>query len=603
MSQEKLKNRSDVSEELTWDVSHIYVSKEDFDKAVQELKKDVEEFITQYEGKLINSKVIIKALKEYEKIRQAINWIAHYAFLPEATDLTNQENTELSRFSTNLTAEISAKLSFFTSELVDCDKIVLDEVAKETPQFASYIRHMKKDKKIQLKPEAEKVLAQLGAALNAPESIYEQARLADMDFGTFSVNGKEYQLSFVLYEDYYMYHKDTNIRRAAFDKFSEILSNYQNVIAEAYYTQVQKEKTIATIRGFDSVIDYLLYDQEVDRELYDRQIDGIMNGLAPVMQKYITHLKEINGLDKMTYADLKIDLDPEYAPEVTVEQSKEFVADSLSTLGSDYVEMLMRAYPERWIDFVQNKGKSTGGFCANPYRVHPYILMSWTNQLSDVYTLVHELGHAGQAILSGKNHSILGEDPSLYLIEGPSTFNELLLTDYLQRKSDNVRMERFALTKMISNTYFHNFITHLLEAAYQREVYQLIDAGKSFDAKKLNEIKKSVLEKFWGDAVEINQGAELTWMRQIHYYMGLYSYTYSAGLTIATQAFLNMKKDGKPVVDKWLKFLALGDQYEPAEAAQIAGVDITTDKPLKDTIRYLDESVDRIIALSSEMKE
>lgn len=109
MSQEKLKNRSDVSEELTWDVSHIYVSKEDFDKAVQELKKDVEEFITQYEGKLINSKVIIKALKEYEKIRQAINWIAHYAFLPEATDLTNQENTELSRFSTNLTAEISAK--------------------------------------------------------------------------------------------------------------------------------------------------------------------------------------------------------------------------------------------------------------------------------------------------------------------------------------------------------------------------------------------------------------------------------------------------------------------------------------------------------------
>lgn len=603
MSKEKLKNRAEVPEELTWNVSDIYASREDFDKAVTQLKQDVEKFIVQYEGKLIDSDVITRALKEYETIRQTLNWIDHYAFLPEATDITNQENTELSRYANNLSAEVRAELSFFTSELVECDGVVLDKIAKEAPTFASYIRHIKKDKTIQLKPEAEKVLAQLGATLQSPASIYEQARLADMDFGTFTANGEELPLSFVLYEDYYMYHKDTNIRRAAFDKFSEVLGNYQNVIAEAYYTQVQKEKTMATMRGFDSVIDYLLYEQEVDRELYDRQIDGIMNGLAPVMQKYITHLKEINQLDKLTYADLKIDLDPDYALEVTVEQSKEFVADSLSALGSDYVEMLLKAYPERWIDFVQNKGKSTGGFCANPYRVHPYILMSWTNQLSDVYTLVHELGHAGQAIMSGAKHSILGEDPSLYLIEGPSTFNELLLTDSLQRKSTDARMERFALTKMISNTYFHNFITHLLEAAYQREVYQLIDAGKSFDAAKLSEIKKNVLEKFWGDAVEINSGAELTWMRQIHYYMGLYSYTYSAGLTIATQAFLNMKKEGKPAVDKWLEFLALGDQVEPADAAEMAGVDITTDKPLTDTIRYLDESVDQIIALSKEIED
>lgn len=155
---------------------------------------------------------------------------------------------------------------------------------------------------------------------------------------------------------------------------------------------------------------------------------------------------------------------------------------------------------------------------------------------------------------------------------------------------------------MLTNTYFHNFITHLLEAAYQRDVYQLVDAGKSFDAAKLSEIKKAVLTKFWGDAVEINPGAELTWMRQSHYYMGLYSYTYSAGLTIATQAFLRIKKEGQPAIREWLEFLALGDQYEPAKAALVAGVDITTTKPLDDTINYLASSVDRIIALSKEIK-
>ena len=356
------------------------------------------------------------------------------------------------------------------------------------------------------------------------------------------------------------------------------------------------------MRGFDSVIDYLLYEQEVDRDLYNRQIDTIMSDLAPVMQKYITHVKEVRGLDKMTYADLKIDLDPEYSVEVTVEKSKELIEDSISILGEDYVNRIMRAYPERWVDFVQNKGKSTGGFCSSPYKKHPFILMSWTNQLSDAYTLIHELGHAGQGMLSAENNSILGADPSLYLIEAPSTFNELLLTESLQRKSDDDRMDRFVLTKMLTNTYFHNFVTHLLEAAYQREVYELIDAGKSFDAAKLSDIKRSVLERFWGDAVEINPGAELTWMRQSHYYMGLYSYTYSAGLTIATQAFLRVKEEGDSAVQDWLKFLALGDQYTSAEAAKVAGVDITTSKPLNDTIHYLNETVDRIVELSEQIK-
>lgn len=601
MTQEQLKNRADVPEALTWDVTALYKTRTDFDVALTGLKAATAAFAKTYEGKLTDAKTILAAMKEYEAIIETATLVDHYAMMPEATDLTDPENVELSRQTANAMADISAQLTFFESELIGCDTAVLDQVVSEEARFASYIRHIKKNKSIQLAPEVEKALAQLSPTLDAPSAIYEQARLGDMDFGTFTADGKEYPLSFVLYEDYYMYHDDTAIRRAAFDKFSAVLSDYENVVATAYYIQLQKEKTLATMRGFDSVIDYLLYGQEVTRDLYDRQIDTIMNDLAPVMQKYITHLKEIRGLDKMTYADLKIALDPEYSPQVSVEESQVMVQDAIAVLGQDYTDRIMQAYPERWIDFAQNVGKSTGGFCTSPYGTHPYILMSWANQLSDVYTLIHELGHAGQMILSNENNSILGSEPSLYLIEGPSTFNELLLTESLARKSTDARMQRFALTKMLSDTYFHNFVTHLLEAAYQREVYNLIDAGKSFDAGKLSEIKRNVLERFWGDAVEINAGAELTWMRQIHYYMGLYSYTYSAGLTIATQAFLRVKTEGEPAVGKWLEFLALGDKLESAEAAALAGVDIKTDQALQDTIQYLDEAVDQIITLSKEL--
>lgn len=603
MEQQQLKKRADVLLAHTWDLTDLYETRTAFDQAVEEMQEKTKRFADTYTEKLVDVERIVSALTDYEELMKLAAYTNNYTFLPEATDLTNPENTNLSRKMSTLFAEMNAHLSFFDSELQSVDVALLDAVVQQEPRFASYIRHTKENKKIQLDPKVEKALAQLSSVLNAPESIYEQARLADMDFGTFEVNGVEYPLSFVLYEDYYMYHADTDIRRAAFTAFSTVLSKYKNVISEAYYTQIQKEKTIATMRGFDSVIDYLLYEQEVERELYDRQIDGIMTGLAPVMQRYITHLKEVRGLDKMTYADLKISLDPDFSKTVTVEDSQEYVKDALQLLGQDYVDMIMKAYPERWVDFVQNKGKSTGGFCSSPYQKHPYILMSWTNQLSDVYTLIHEFGHAGQGILSAENHSILGSDPSLYLIEAPSTFNELLLTHLLSTQATNERMERFALTSMIANTYFHNYITHLLEATYQREVYRLVDAGQGFDADTLSELKKEVLEAFWGDAVEINPGAELTWMRQPHYYMGLYSYTYSAGLTIATQAFLKIKEEGQPAVDKWLEFLALGDEKRSVEAALVAGVDITTTKPLTDTIAYLDDSVTRIIELSALLKE
>lgn len=229
-------------------------------------------------------------------------------------------------------------------------------------------------------------------------------------------------------------------------------------------------------------------------------------------------------------------------------------------------------------------------------------MMSFSGLLSDAYTLFHEFGHAGQGVLAHQNNSLTGARPSLYLIEAPSTFHELLLTDYLKDNSTDPRAERSAISMMISKTYFHNFVTHLLEAAYQREVYNLIDAGKSFDAAKLSEIKRSVLEEFWGDSVEIEPGAELTWMRQTHYYMGLYPYTYSAGLTIATQAFLKIKS-GETSMEDWLAFLELGGQEAPLEATKIANVDVDSDQALVDTIEYLDESVDRIIQLSEEIDE
>jgi oligoendopeptidase F len=263
--------------------------------------------------------------------------------------------------------------------------------------------------------------------------------------------------------------------------------------------------------------------------------------------------------------------------------------------------MLKRSYDERWTDFAQNKGKSTGAFCSSPYGVHPYILISWSGSMEDVFVLAHELGHAGHFYNANREQGVFNARPSLYFIEAPSTMNEMLMANHLLKNSDDPRFKRWVIASIVARTYYHNFVTHLLEAAYQRKVYERIDAGQSVNAGVLNELKRGVLEEFWGSDITIEEGAELTWMRQPHYYMGLYPYTYSAGLTISTQVSKRILDEGEPAVNDWLEVLRAGGTKSPVELAKMAGVDITTDAPLRDTISYIGSLIDQLEQLTEEV--
>src|SRR5699024_9361596 len=233
-------------------------------------------------------------------------------------------------------------------------------------------------KPYQLDAKVEKALAAYSNVFNGPYGLYQKTKLLDIDFGTFEANGKEIPLSYLAYEGELESHQDTEVRRNAYSKFYSKLKEYEHTTAGTYDIHLKKEKTTADLRGFDSVIDYLLHPQEVDSELYHRQIDLIMKDLAPHMRKYAKLLKKANGLDEMRYEDLKISLDPSSQPEISIEQPRNYILNPLSIMGEDYTEMLNRSYDERWIDFMPNKGKSTGAFCASPYGSHPFILISWT---------------------------------------------------------------------------------------------------------------------------------------------------------------------------------------------------------------------------------
>lgn len=593
--------RSDVPKDETWDITELFSSDEAFYQVLDETLEAAKAFNKQYTERLNHAEMIEVALNAYSDILIQLDRMANYAELNLSVDTANEQAQTLSaKFSTSY-GKIASELSFVVSEIIELSDTTLDELIK-TSQYPHFLTKIKAKKAYKLSPEVEKVLASLSPTFDGAFDLYGTTKMLDIDFESFEHNNQNYPLDYATFENEYEDNPDRGFRETSFKYFSDALRKYQHTTAATYNLQVQQEKIEADLRGYESVIDYLLQDQEVTRDMFDRQIDVIMSDLAPIMQKYAKLIKRVHGLDVMGFEDLKVSIDPNYEPEISIEDSKQYIYGALDVLGQDYLKMVEAAYEERWIDFAQNKGKDTGAYFASPYASHSYVFISWTGKMTETFVLAHELGHAGHFTLAQKHQNYLESEASMYFVEAPSTMNEMLMSNYLFKNSDDPKFKRWVIGSIISRTYYHNMVTHLLEAAYQREVYTKVDNGESLTAPVLNQIMLDVYSQFFGDSVKLTEGTELTWMRQPHYYMGLYSYTYSAGLTIGTVMSQRIQTEGQPAVDAWLETLKAGGSKSPVELADIAGIDIRTDAPLKSTIGYIGKLVDELEMLTDEIE-
>ncbi|EJE16573.1 oligoendopeptidase F [Staphylococcus epidermidis] len=594
--------REEIPVRETWDLKDLFTSDQAFYQTLEQVVQMSLDFNHTYYKKLNNIETIEKALDEYERILIEIDRLYNYPELRLSVDTSNEEAQKVNAKLNTTSGKIASLLSFVDSEILELSDEIISELRSQT-KYPHFIKQLQDRKPYQLSADVEKVLATLTPTLRSPFELYGTTKSLDINFESFDYEGVTYPLDYATFENEYEDHPSPEFRRKSFRAFSDALRQYQHTTAATYNMQVQQEKIEADLRGYDSVIDYLLQDQEVTKDMFDRQIDVIMSDLAPVMQKYAKIIQRVHNLDKMRFEDLKISIDPNFEPEISIKKSKKYIYGALNVLGDDYVKMLESAYDYRWIDFAQNKGKDTGAYCASPYATHSYVFISWTGKMAETFVLAHELGHAGHFTLAQKHQNLLESEASMYFVEAPSTMNEMLMANYLFNSSNDPRFKRWVIGSILSRTYYHNMVTHLLEAAYQREVYRRVDNGESLTAPLLNEIMSNTYKAFFGDTVEMTDGVELTWMRQPHYYMGLYSYTYSAGLTIGTVVSQCIKNEGQPAVDRWLKTLQAGGSQSPIELAQIAGVDITTDAPLKETINYISNLVDELEVLTYQIEE
>lgn len=589
--------RHEVPEKNTWDLTDLFTSQEKWKIALKEIQQDVIE-VTQYKGQLgTSATVLVDCLSALERFENKVIHVATYASLKASADGSDAENQADAARVSSVLAHIGAKLSFVESELLTLSTDTIQQYLDEKDELLPYkkmLHDIVEKKPYTLSPEIEETLATLGEVHDAPYMIYQRSKSSDMEFESITTeDGEELPMSAALYEDRYELSADTGIRRQAYDSFIKTLDRYKNTYAATYATEVTKQVTMSRLRSYDSVTEMLLHSQQVTEDMYHNQLDIVQEELAPHMRKFAKLKQKELGLDELRFCDLKAPLDPNFNPETTYEEATSTILDALQIMGDEYSDVMQKGVHDRWVDLADNVGKSTGAFCSSPYGVHPYILITWTDNMRGAFILAHELGHAGHFYLAGKNQSLVNTRPSTYFVEAPSTLNELLLANHIMSNTDDKRMKRWVITQLLG-TYYHNFVTHLLEGEFQRRVYELAEEGTPLTASVLIKQKQEALENFWGDTVVFDEGAGLTWMRQPHYYMGLYPYTYSAGLTVSTAVAQKIQEEGQPAVDQWLSVLKAGGTMPPQELAKMAGVDMSKPDAIRTAVAYIGTLVDEL---------
>ncbi|PLS08554.1 oligoendopeptidase F [Neobacillus cucumis] len=594
---EKRLNRSMIPLEETWNLNDLFPSEKDWEAELNIIEKEISQFDS-FKGVVhTGSKTLLDCLLAQEQLQMKMIKAWTFANLQQSVDGTNPNyQANSAKFSALRTKTIAA-LSFINSEILALPEGTIEKFLEEEPElkaFAKNLSELLETKKHILLPETEEVLAALGELQGSPYQIYQMTKLADMDFAPIhDSEGNEQPVSFALFENRYEFSSDTASRRKAYGSFVSTLKQYKNTMAATYATEVKKQVTLSRLRNYESVTHMLLEPQQVTLEMYNNQIDTIFNELAPHMRRFALLKKQVLGLDTMRFCDLKAPLDPEFNPSTTYEEASQIILESLKVMGSEYVDIIERGFKERWVDRADNIGKSTGAFCSSPYGAHPYILITWQDNMRGCFTLAHEFGHAGHFFLANQNQRIMNVRPSMYFIEAPSTMHEMLLGQHLLAKYDDKQMRRWVVLQLLG-TYYHNFVTHLLEAEYQRRVYRLAEEGQALTAKTLSDLTGEVLTEFWGETVEMDEGARLTWMRQPHYYMGLYPYTYSAGLTASTAVAQMIQEEGQPAVDRWLEVLRAGGTMKPLELLKHAGVDMSQSEPIRKAVAYVGSLIDEL---------
>ncbi|MCR4822988.1 MAG: oligoendopeptidase F [Treponema sp.] len=584
MSKNTIPSRSDVPASDKWDLSTLYKSDEDWEKALSSIK-NLTDAVVSFKGKLASSSdSLLACLKANEELEKVIETVYNYASLQHTADESDAATQDREGRAMMAYAASESATSFFSPELM----AIPDEKIKdwmERPEFADYKIFLQKElhhKPYILSEKEERILSLQAESSQTAENAFSLLTNVDLKFGSVHINGEEKPLTqstFTLY----LHNGDREVRKEAYKNFYKGFVEHENTLASLYAGSVNQDVFTARARGYKSSLEAALYGNKVPESVYRNLIDTVHKNL-PTLHKYYALRKKVLGLSELRHYDVYVPLVKDVESKTSYDEAVEICRNALAPLGKDYTDILCGGLKGGWVDRYENKGKRSGAFSSGAYTGYPYILLNYKDDvIRDVFTMAHEGGHSMHSYYSKTNNPFMCYNYTIFEAEVASTFNEELVFEYLLKNAKSPEMKAYLLS-MRADDILATLHRQTMFAEFELKAHELVEGGTPLSADVLRKTYRSLLELYFGKDMVFEEESDMEGLRIPHFYSAFYVYKYATGISASLALAKRVTQGGEKEREDYFKFLKSGGSRYPIESLKVAGVDMSSTEPIQSAL-------------------
>lgn len=593
------RDRAQIPEKYTWDLTPVYPSEEAYQKAKGAMVAKFDQILT-YKGKLgQSSNQLYACLNLNSEISKEASRLYSYVSFKSDLDTRDTKYLGMRQELSQLLTDYSTKAAFIQPEILEIDPAKLNKFIaskKELKVFEFYIKDLLRSKAHLLSEKEEKIIAETGLFAGAPSTIYSLFSNAEFPFPEIVLSdGKKVKIDLATFATLRALPVRAD-RELVFNSLFGKIYDFRRTFGATMDANIKRHLFTAHVRNYNSCLEASLDANNIPTEVYQALIKNVNDNLA-TFHRYLKIKQQMLGVDTLKYTDLYApvvkDLDLSYP----IETAQTLILEALQPLGSDYTKTVQKAFDERWIDVYPTPAKRSGAYSnGSVYDVHPYILLNYNEKYDDVSTLAHELGHTMHSYYSNKTQPYPLSDYSIFVAEVASTFNEVLLFhDNLNKITDPNQKLTLLMNYLdgIKGTVFRQ--TQFAE--FELRMHEMAERGEQLTGDSLTELYKQIVRAYYGHdkgVCYVDDIISIEWAYIPHFYYNFYVYQYATSFTAATALAKKVMENDKTARSNYLKFISSGGSDYPINLLKKAGVDMTTADPFTLTMKEMNWVMDEI---------
>lgn len=600
---QKVPLRNEIPVEYTWDAQSVFPSDEAWET---EIKRVVEQLpqLEKFRGRLGASPQILgEWFDAVEQVGRSLGKIVVYASMFHHVDTTDQTGAAKNDRARGLMAKALAAMAFAEPELLSLGLEKLRRWAKEAPKLAIFQHYFDELERRQThirSAEVEELLKQLSDPFRAAAATHGILSDAELAFKPArSSTAAEFEITQGTIGAL-ITHADREVRRTAWENYGDAYLAYKNTMANCIAAGVKQNVFVARARRYKSALEAALTANFIPLEVFHNLIATYKKHL-PTWHRYWQIRKNALGYDKFYLYDTRAPLTQKHF-DVPFKQTVDWICEGLRPLGEEYVQIMRQGVLEqRWVDIYPNKGKRMGAFSSGAPGTHPFILMSYNDDLYELSTLAHELGHSMHSYYTWQTQPFIYARYGLFVAEVASNFNQALVRDRLLKTQPDPDFQIAVIEEAMANFHRYFFIMPTL-ARFELEIHERVERGEALTAESLIKLMTKLFREGYGNEVDVDaERVGITWAQfPTHLYANFYVYQYATGISGAHALAEGVLSGKSGAAQKYLEFLKAGGSLFPLEALKLAGVDLSSAEPVEQTFAVLARYVDRLAELTSK---